>query len=185
MNNETIYHEMMVHTALCTHKEPNDILIIGDEGIKATMALYPALKITTLSVDEAIDTLANMEAKSFDVVFLSTMSSDELLFAGINRVLRDDALMMAQSASIDKLDSFKAQIALYREMFTILMPLYLGMPSEHTLVISSKKYHPTADIILQRADLMDGLEYYNSDMHKAVFILPTTLNNTIKDFIKK
>jgi spermidine synthase len=39
-------------------------------------------------------------------------------------------------------------------------------------------------MILHKSDLLEGLEYYNSDIHKASFILPNHLKNSLKGILK-
>ena len=68
------------------------------------------------------------------------------------------------------------------------MPFRFEVSSENrelfTATFATKKYHPTADIILQKSDLLEGLEYYNSDIHKSSFILPNYLKESLKILIK-
>lgn len=52
------------------------------------------------------------------------------------------------------------------------------------MILASKEYHPTADVILQRSDLIDGLEYYNCDIHIATFVMPNYIRSTYKGIIK-
>jgi len=56
---------------------------------------------------------------------------------------------------------------------------------ERWFAMGSRFFHPTADINLQRADLTDGFEYYNSDLHIARFALPTSTFENLKEYIKR
>jgi spermidine synthase len=49
------------------------------------------------------------------------------------------------------------------------MPFKFG---HNTSILASKKYHPTADLNLQRADLLDGLDYYSAEIQLASFVFP-------------
>jgi len=49
------------------------------------------------------------------------------------------------------------------------MPYNLGNGA--TALLASKAYHPTADLILHRADMLDNLSYYNCDIHPAAFAM--------------
>ena len=51
-------------------------------------------------------------------------------------------------------------------------------------LLASKEYHPTADIILQRADMLDGVEYYNSDVHPTAFAMGNNVRKAHKGIIK-
>ncbi len=56
-------------------------------------------------------------------------------------------------------------------------------PSGHWLFgFSSKKYHPVQDLDADRWDALGiRTRYYNTNLHKAVFALPTYVENIIKD----
>lgn len=51
-------------------------------------------------------------------------------------------------------------------------------------VFASKKSHPTADLKLQRADLLSGCDYYNADTHEAAFALPNAVLARFGEWIK-
>ena len=52
-------------------------------------------------------------------------------------------------------------------------------------IIASKKYHPTADLNLQRADFLDDLEYYSSEIHIASFVFPAKQHKRFNRYCKK
>ena len=62
-----------------------------------------------------------------------------------------------------------ADLKLVGTKFWIAMPFKFG---HNTSILASKKYHPTADLNLQRADLLDGLDYYSSEIQLASFVFP-------------
>ena len=41
---------------------------------------------------------------------------------------------------------------------------------DNSFIFASKKYHPTADCNLQRADLIDNLKFYNADVNYNQFV---------------
>jgi spermidine synthase len=62
------------------------------------------------------------------------------------------------------------------------MPYNIGNGS--TAILCSKEYHPTADINLQRADMIDGLSYYNCNVHPAAFAMPNYIRKEYLGLIK-
>ena len=62
------------------------------------------------------------------------------------------------------------------------MPFRFG---HNTSILASKKYHPTADLVLQRADLLDDLQYYSSEIHKAVFVFPAAEHKALTGIAKR
>ena len=62
------------------------------------------------------------------------------------------------------------------------MPFKFG---HNTSILASKKYHPTADINLQRSDLLDGLDYYSSEIQLASFVFPATEHRALTGIAKR
>ena len=62
------------------------------------------------------------------------------------------------------------------------MPYNLGNAATSLLV--SKEYHPTADVNLHRADMLDGVDYYNCDVHPAAFAMGNYIRKEYLGIIK-
>jgi len=165
------YPELMVHIPLCTHKLPQSILIISDNDsmIQGELARHSNVSATTTSVDSALDAVRNMDDNSFDVV-LCEADTDEVLLAHLNRVSKDDALMSMTHPTLDDVEANKKLLGQLGKYFKVIMPYTVH--GDETLLLASKEYHPTADIILQRSDLLEGQSHYNCDVHTAVFAMP-------------
>ena len=214
---EFIYHEMMAHTAINTHKEPKDVAILGggDLGVAKEVLKHECIQtLKVINIDSMVTTVCNEEFdwcskvlddnrcevlyqdgvdfikkasdKSLDIVIVDSeelLKSDEL-FDEISRVLKDDGLVVTQGKSyfLD-LASHKELLKKVAKNFYIAMPYRYEMlcyeGGVYSFILASKKYHPTADINLQRADLMDGLKYYNSDIHIASFAKPTYIHREL------
>lgn len=176
------FNEMMVHLPLCTHKEASNVLIIGEasEQLKEQAAKHN--KVSNIEFgDESL--LTSKNEKNIDVIILTDVKIDELLLANIERVLNDDGLIAfaSESFSNDE-EKLKADLTLVGEKFWIAMPFRFG---HNTSILASKKYHPTADLVLQRADLLDGLDYYSSEIHKAVFVYPAAEHKALTGIAKR
>ncbi|WP_297441522.1 spermidine synthase [Sulfurimonas sp.] len=175
---EFIYNEMMVHVPLCTHKEPKNVLIISSNaaGFVAEVSKYmDDISCEVISAD--MNLLREVADDAFDVV-ISELENDAAVLAHINRVLKEDGLVVTKNPSLDEADENKKIMQILGKYATVVMPYNLGDSS--TALLASKVYHPTADIILQRADLLDGLEFYNSDVHPAAFAMG---NNVRKEYL--
>ncbi len=162
-----IYPEMMVHVPLCTHKDPQNILLISDDTklFDVELARHRDCSITIIKSSDAGDAICNLEDNSFDVV-LSEGSNEAVLLAHIARVSKEDALISIAHPSLDDIEANRVIMKNLAKDFKIIMPYNAG---ENTLLLASKEYHPTADIILQRSDLLEGHSYYNCDIHPAAF----------------
>jgi len=178
-NLDTIKYEMLTHVAICTHAQPKKVLIVGeDEAIKMQLALYKNLEIT--SVENSTDALGKLDENSFDVAIINDTSllSDRLFVGLINKVTTPKGVVSTVSSNMfSEQDTFEKELRAFGELFKIVMPARYedANLAMQNMLIASNSYHPTADINLQRADLTEGFEYYNSDIAIGAFTLPTTI----------
>ena len=170
MNQDTINAEMLTHVALCTHKEPKDVFILGSHDyINGEIARYNGLHVDLCN---DISCIQSAKDGSFDVVIVNSDRYYEPTFvAQINRVLRKDGLVVLKAT-----DDIKVPLTNFGSLFGIVMTY---KAEDKRVIMATKKYHPTADIILQRADLIEGLSYYNAEVHLASFALPTYLRKEL------
>ena len=164
-----IYNEMMVHVPLCTHKEPNNVLIISSEAaplVEEIQKHNDDISCEVISAD--VNALREIENNRFDVI-ISELANDAAVLAHLNRVLKDEGVLVTPIASLDNVDENSNLMSILGKYAKIIMPYNLGNCS--MALLASKEYHPTADIILQRADMLDDLSYYNSDIHPAAFAM--------------
>ena len=163
-----IYNEMMVHVGLCTHKEPNNVLIISSNaaGFVQETQKYKNDEINCDVISSDINLLRDVADDKYDVV-ISELDTDAAVLAHYNRILNEDGLLVTTHPSLDDVSENKRIMQILGKYAKIVMPFNLG--NGETALLASKEYHPTADIILQRTDLLDGLEYYNCDVHPAAF----------------
>ncbi len=178
---EFIYPEMMVHVPVCTSKEAKDILIISNDAdmLSAEAARHSesSVKVIGCSLNE----ISSLGDNAYDVV-ISEMDSDAAFFSQVNRVLKDDGQFVTTHKSLEDVDANKSIMNTLGNYFKVIMPYNLGNGS--TALLSSKEYHPTADINLHRADMIDGLSYYNCDVHPAAFAMPNYIRKEYLGLIK-
>jgi len=174
-----IYNEMMVHVGLCTHKEPQNVLIISSDsaGFVEEVQKYKNDDISCDVISADMNLLREIEDEKYDVV-ISELGTDAAILAHFNRVLNENGLLITTHPSLDDVAQNKAIMQILGKYAKIVMPYNLGNGS--TALLASKEYHPTADIILQRTDLLDNLQYYNCDIHPAAF---ATGNNVRKEYL--
>lgn len=167
-----IYPEMMVHVALCTHKLPTSVLLASDnrELLLGELSRYRESSVTSVSSTNLLESFRNVEDKSVDVLLLDSITDDSAVIAHINRILKEDGLVVMQHPSLDEVGANTSLMQILGNYFKIIMPYHLENGT--TLLLCSKEYHPTADIILQRSDLLEGHQYYNCDVQTASFAMP-------------
>lgn len=174
---EFIYNEMMVHVPVCTSKDPQNVLIISNDAAKLENEMNKHSEMTFKSIACGIDSLRDEVDASYDVVICEA-DNDAAVSAHISRVLKEDGLVSMTHPSLDNSDANKSMMHVLGKYFKVIMPYHLG--NGETALLSSKEYHPTADINLHRADMLDGLDYYNCDVHPAAFAMG---NNIRKEYL--
>ena len=98
-------------------------------------------------------------------------------------ILKDDGLIAFSSKVFSRDDNrLIDDLKLVGEKFWIAMPYRFGHQAS---IIASKKYHPTADLNLQRADFLDDLEYYSSEIHTASFVFPAKQHKDLTGIAKR
>lgn len=164
--------EMMVHVAMCTHKEPEAVLVVTDsaETIKNELDRYRKIETVYIKTSGLLDSLRNVADKSVDIVLVDTISNDSAVSAHLNRALKETGLCVMKHPHLDDIDANTQLMGILGNYFKIIMPYAAGDGT--TLLLCSKEYHPTADLILQRSDLLEGHQYYNCDIHIAAFAMP-------------
>jgi spermidine synthase len=176
LDKNIIHSEMMIHIPMNTHHNPQTVLVVGldNEIAKKELAKYDA-KVTytnALNVDE-----------KFDVIIYNNDNLDELTLASIQRSLEPKEGILATLSERFKVNSDKlvADLKNVGNDFWICMPYRFG----HTMaILASKKFHPQADIILDRSDFIDG-EYYNTELQNACFIHPTYIKKALTGIAKR
>jgi spermidine synthase len=176
LDKNIIHSEMMIHIPMNTHHNPKTVLVVGlDNKIaKKELEKYDAKVIYTneLNID-----------KQFDVIIYNSNKLDKLLLASIQRSLEPKEGVFVAISERFKLSSDKlaTDLANIGKDFWICMPYHFG----HTMaILGSKKFHPQADIILDRSDFIDS-EYYNTELQNASFVHPTYIKKALTNIAKR
>lgn len=167
-----IYPEMMIHVPMCTHKNPLSVLVAGQKSdlLQKELGRYRDIAVATVNDHDLLESLRASGDKSADVAVIDMLAADSAVIAHLNRILKDDGLAVMNHPNLDDIQSNTVLMQVLGNYFKIIMPYHLEDGS--TLLLCSKEYHPTADIILQRSDLLEGHQYYNCDVHIAAFAMP-------------
>ena len=172
---------MMVHVALCTNKNPQRVLLISNNATALVNEVLRHENIECDVISTEMNLLREKKDGAYDVV-ISEMQSDAALFAHINRVLTADGLVVTTHPSLDNVEENKQIISILGKYAKVVMPFHIE--NGVTALLASKEYHPTADIILQRSDMLDGLAYYNCDVHPAAFAMGNNVRKAYLGIIK-
>ena len=175
-----IYNEMMVHVSVCTSKAPENVLLLSAnaDGFVTEMKKHDGIAYEVIT---NVDGLRASDDNKYDVV-ISEMGSDAAVIAHINRVLKEDGLVVMDIPSLDEVDTNKQTMQILGKYAKIVMPFRVG--EGKLALLASKEYHPTADIILHRADMLDDLNFYNCDVHRAAFPMGNYIRKEYLGIIK-
>ena len=176
LDSNIIHNEMMIHIPMNTHKEAKSVLVIDMENdiAKEELAKYDA-KVTfskELNIDE-----------KFDIIIYNSDKLDELTLASIQRALEPkEGILVCTSQRFKKdANTLADDLKNVGKDFWICMPYRFG----HTMaILASKKYHPQADIILDRSDFIEA-QYYNTELQNACFIHPTYIKKALTGIAKR
>ena len=176
--------EMMTHVAMCTHKNPHTVMVLSDQNdlLKTEMARYRDIDVEYAGTKDLLGAVRNGAEKTIDVLLLDTICDDSAVYAHINRIIKEDALMVCRHPNLDDVAENTKLMQILGNYFKIIMPYYNG--AGETLLLCSKEYHPTADIILQRSDLLEGQQFYNCDVHIGVFAMPQYIRKNYLGIIR-
>jgi spermidine synthase len=172
---------MMVHVPVCTSKDPKNVLLISDNASDLENEIQKHSGISSVSIASGIEAIRDEDDNSYDVVICEA-DTDAAILAHISRVLKDDGLVSMTHPSLDNTEDNKSIMQILGNYFKIIMPYNLG--NGETSLLASKEYHPTADINLHRADMTDGLEFYNCDVHPAAFAMGNNVRKAYLGVIK-
>ncbi len=190
-----IKDEMLVHIPVCTHADPKSLLLVGGcDNLYAEVKKHKTItQITRVATDDAIDKISQMSEGGFDIAIVAAeeFKAERLFWGLLNRVLTKNGIVATVSSQpLTQEKAVASELAVAGELFKIVMPYRYESLAEdghltcRSLLLASHHYHPTADINLQRADLTEGLHYYNSDIAIGAFTLPTVVRKKYAGLIK-
>ena len=170
-----IYEEMLVQVPMCSHdKVELEVCVIGsNDEIKKELSYHKA-NITEIDDESG---LADIENK-YDVIISTKYVSSVYL----NKALKEKGVAVQPAKSLTDTELFEK----VGKLMYINQPYWFFDENEkiHTILFSSKKYHPQADIVRNKSDFIEHTDYYNTDIHISAFNYPTKIFKTILKSIK-
>ncbi|MDE6886707.1 MAG: hypothetical protein K2P17_06695 [Helicobacteraceae bacterium] len=118
---------------------------------------------------QVYDFAINLRVNKFDVI----IDLDNKTTKPYNELLKDNGI-----AIINLKDLESSSLDIIKEAdFKIRMPFRI---EDKYYLFLSNRFHPLADICLQKIDLLNDLKYYNAKIHEAVFALPNYRKEALK-----
>ncbi|MCI5968878.1 spermidine synthase [Helicobacter sp.] len=203
-----VQSELLAHLSACSHKNPKRVLVAGSFNLEFAFEFlrHSGLQVDFLQFDlKVLESLMSflphyrevVESERFQLIpqlsveFLAqnaqsdSVQYDIILSLDANanaysKLLSDDGILITRTAQI-LLDTHKVKEQLESlGDFRIKMPFFAPLSLlQDCYVFASKLYHPTADIQLQKADMLEGLEYYHANLHLSAFVLPKAVKSAL------
>jgi len=166
-NIRTIKSEILIHTVINTHQNPRSIAILEDLD-STELSKYDFVCNCSSELKNNLDGVITR----YDKDYLYTISS-----------LNDEGIAIF---SMDNYSPKELKLALEKLSFAfdIIMPFMIPFADCSVYIFCSKKYHPTADLQLQRADMLDNLKFYTPYIQKAMFEQPRFFFGYFEGLIK-
>ena len=169
------FFELAIHTPLCVIQEPKRVLIVSDHP--AELALAELAKHT--SAPEAV--VSREPNGVFDIIYDLRTAQPE---TRLNEALTPHGIVIKAFSVLNH------QLISMYSAFRYVAPFGFSSlaPAQHApitgFLFASRRFHPTADLLLQKADMLEPLEYYSVDIHHAAFALPPALAYTFGNALK-
>ena len=163
----SIIAEMAIQVPFCVHNNIQNTLFVThhpDEMRKQASKHSIVPKIST----------EISESSLFDIIIIDEFINSELLKKA-TVALSDKGIIVIRTTD----NRVKDDLISLGESFRIVMPYH-----NLNLIFASNFFHPTADIVLQKSDLLDDMYYYNTEMHLAEFALPAKVRTYLKNGLK-
>lgn len=165
LDETVITSEMLAFAPLCVHENVSECLVIG--GKLPSDAIKLCKNITEISDLKA----GEFESAKFDAII---SFNDNLNMQEVYRILKADGIFSSRLSA-----DTKTELKKLGDFYRILMPFF-----DMKLLFASNKYHPTADLILDKSDFLDKAAYYNSEIHSASFVLSNELRANLRGIVK-
>lgn len=180
LNTQSALSEMLVHTAMCTHPNPQKLLIIAP-GCGQLCSQLDRYHYGSLDMFEDGHEPHSQETL-YDVIIACDIEWNDVAKLALKIASLLDAngvAVLQDSTDKSSLVEYKSRLEEFKKYFFVVKPFELGK-----YLFVSRRFHPTADIVLDRADLMDDLSYYNADWHIASFTMPTFMKQALAKVVE-
>lgn len=128
----------------------------------------------------------DLDIKKYDVIIADTLLTKHQI-DGLHRMLTSEGILILRNYHpLLEESEFIDSLANCASFFNIVMPfcIPLNILNDKSYIFASKRFHPLADMSLQKIDLLPQLRYYNAHIHESIFTLPNFLFDKISNTAK-
>lgn len=202
-----IESEVLAHIPLCSIPEARNVLLFDTFNIQIAFECFKHnVKVDCVQSDRKtldsmmsflpdfhnvsqhsdfrlFDQALDLDCRTYDLIITDSVIN-HLQIDGLSRMLSDDGiLIMRNHHPLLEEEQFIQSIQDCASFFKITLPFFLNLSilSDKSYIFASKRFHPTADMLLQKIDLLPHLEYYNAKIHEGAFVLPSFLARKLRN----
>ncbi len=162
-----------------------DIVLKDINSLEIMQEFFPNCKeiLKRYSIN-VVNSFLNVKYRDYDIIInLDTPSKSE--FEAMYKMGKDDCITIfkLENLFLEK-DNTLEMLKIASGYGNILMPFWINSYTQHFYAFLSKKYHPLADLCLQKSDMLEDMKFYNSNIHTSVFRMPNIISSTFKSYIK-
>lgn len=205
-----IESEVLAHIPLCSVPQPKNVLLFDSFNLQIAFECFKHnIRVDCMQNDrKTLDSLMSflpdfhnvlnhdgfrlfsqaldLDIKNYDVIITDSIIN-KMQIDGLSRMLSEDGiLIMRNHHPLLEEGQFIQSIQDCASFFKITLPFFLNLSilSDKSYIFASKRFHPTADMLLQKIDLLPYLEYYNAKIHEGAFVLPSFLARKLQNVAK-
>ena len=126
----------------------------------------------------------SLESPKYDLaIHLGAIKSHE--FQALKKMLKKDSILLFRLHNLYLEPSLALNtLSIARDFGNILMPFIVPSFICGFYAFLSDRLHPLADLKLQKSDMLENMQFYNSNLHQSMFRLPNILNNLVSSYVK-
>lgn len=122
---------------------------------------------------------SSIKQASYDIILhLGELKAHEA--QALHKLSSDDGIVIYKLENLYIEPNLALQsLGMTKHLFNILMPFVVSCLDNSFYAFASKRFHPLADLLLQKADMLDNTLFYNANLHTSAFRMPTMIHNII------
>lgn len=162
-----------------------DMVVSDKEALHTLSGFLPNFKsITQNPLITLVDNFMSLSHRDYDIIIhLGNPKQHE--FEALTKLANKSFIMIFRLHNL-YLEPSLALNTLYiaKDFGHILMPFMISALTSNFYAFLSNRYHPLADLQLQKSDMLENMQFYNSHIHTSVFRLPSILTHITSSYVK-
>ncbi|RDU67143.1 spermidine synthase spee [Helicobacter didelphidarum] len=161
-------------------------MVVGDnEALYTLSGFFPHFKEVIENPKIHIyDNFLSLENPKYDIIIhLGHIKTHE--FNALSKMVNKDFAIIMRLSNLYLEPSIALNaLSIAKDFGNILMPFIIPSFMCGFYAFLSKTLHPLADLQLQKSDMLENMQFYNSNLHTSMFRLPSVINRMISPYVK-